>query len=175
MEQKLEEDNRLEKQIDGLVVDIENACLGPAAQLPEAISTALSKVPADTVAALSARAPSQDAYTRRLLHADVKGRFSVVALTWLQGQCTPVHAHYTWCAYRVVQGALQEEQYIYESASQNARLAGVISRHVGDTAYGHGGFDQIHKLGNVGAETAVSLHVYGIDGQRVATHVNRLI
>ncbi|CPM31457.1 Predicted metal-dependent enzyme of the double-stranded beta helix superfamily [Bordetella pertussis] len=36
------------------------------------------------------------------------------------------------------------------------------------------GLDAIHRLRNVGAGTAISLHVYGVEGDRVATHVNRI-
>jgi len=41
--------------------------------------------------------------------------------------------------------------------------------------FAHAGLDQIHRLGNSGAETAISIHVYGVDAARVRTHVNRVV
>jgi hypothetical protein len=33
--------------------------------------------------------------------------------------------------------------------------------------------DFIHRLGNEHPQTAVSIHVYGIDSARISSHVNR--
>jgi hypothetical protein len=33
----------------------------------------------------------------------------------------------------------------------------------------------VHRIGNAGGETAVSLHVYGVGAARVATGVNRVL
>ena len=37
------------------------------------------------------------------------------------------------------------------------------------------GLDQIHKLGNPGTRPAISIHVYGVERDRIATHVNRAV
>ncbi|CFN76514.1 Predicted metal-dependent enzyme of the double-stranded beta helix superfamily [Bordetella pertussis] len=97
-----------------------------------------------------------------------------MALAWQPGQCTPVHGHFTWCAYAVLRGAMQEEQYDWDAAGQCALATRVVARAPGDCVASLAGLDAIHRLRNVGAGTAISLHVYGVEGDRVATHVNRI-
>ncbi len=98
-----------------------------------------------------------------------------MALGWAAGQCTPVHGHYTWCAYHVVAGALREQRF--------ARVAGVPGRvelheevpcPAGSSGQGHAGLELAHRLCHESGEPAVSIHVYGIDAGRIASHVNRL-
>jgi len=50
-----------------------------------------------------------------------------------------------------------------------------VHRHVGYCTFGHAGLDQIHRLGNAGVRPAISLHIYGVDGDRIRTHVNRMV
>src|SRR5690606_34853383 len=88
--------------LERLAAAIEAACAGPAAGLPVAVEQALCRHgAAEGLLVPRQRVGSVAGYARHLLYADAKGRFSVVALVWQPGQRTPVHAHYTWCAYRV--------------------------------------------------------------------------
>lgn len=154
---------------------IESACAGPAAEVPAAVAQALCRYgePGDLLLPQQ-REGSAGGYMRHLLYADAKGRFSVVALVWQAGQRTPVHAHYTWCAYRVAEGELREERFGWNAAAGRAEPSETVVRAAGDTSCGHAGYDQIHRLGNDGGAPAISIHVYGIDADRVSTHVNRL-
>lgn len=149
--------------------------MGPAGDVPTAVAHALRRYGgAPGLLKAEHRIGTAAGYARHLLYADAKGRFSVVALVWLPGQYSPVHAHYTWCAYRVVEGALQEERYRWNAQAGRAEPVETMVRTAGDTVCGHPGREQIHRLGNGGVEPAISIHVYGIDADRVATHVNWL-
>src|SRR5215211_5331347 len=56
-----------------------------------------------------------DGYRSHLLHAEPDGSFSIVALTWLPGQETPIHDHVTWCVFGVIQGVEYEELYTLDA------------------------------------------------------------
>ncbi|MYN13939.1 cysteine dioxygenase [Pusillimonas sp. TS35] len=170
------EDVETSSLLRGLVERVEAACMGAVASLPAEVGGALIECSAaGSLLRPEHRIGSASSYTRHILHADPKGRFAIVALVWQPGQYTLVHGHYTWCAYCVVQGSLQEELYAYDRVTQQAQLTRTVDRSVGACGYGHGGTEQIHRLGNGGNEPAVSIHIYGVDGERVSTHVNRLV
>ncbi|HYG41648.1 MAG TPA: cysteine dioxygenase family protein [Bordetella sp.] len=114
-------------------------------------------------------------YTRHVLYADPQGLFTVVALVWRTGQLSPIHGHHTWCSYKVLAGEIEEEHFAWDRHAGCARYQGKVSKLAGDTAASHAGLDQIHRLRNAGAATAISVHVYGVEGARVATHVNRVV
>jgi hypothetical protein len=50
-----------------------------------------------------------------------------------------------------------------------------VERNAGYTCFGYAGVDAIHGLGNRSSAAAISVHVYGVDAPRVATHVNRIL
>jgi len=155
---------------------IATACAGPMDALQDDVLTAL-RTWACRPRLLS---PEQmqgraDGYARHLLHADPSGRFAVVSIVWRPGQCTPIHAHYTWCGYAVVAGSLHEESYAWTHTLGAVRSAGRADRSAGYACFGHAGVDAVHRLGNRTDAEAVSVHVYGVDAPRVATHVNRIV
>jgi len=119
-------------------------------------------------------AGSAERYTRHVLYAHPAGLFTVVALVWRPGQMTPVHGHYTWCSYVILQGSMTEDHYVWDRTARRAVLAGQVSRDEGDTAGSHAGLENIHRLRNTSEDVAVSIHVYGVDAPRVTTHVNRI-
>jgi predicted metal-dependent enzyme (double-stranded beta helix superfamily) len=112
-----------------------------------------------------------DGYRSHLLHAERDGRFSIVALVWLPGQVTPVHDHLTWCVFGVIQGAEREERFEVE----DGRLvpAGAAVNRCGDVSAAAPPGD-IHRVRNVGEETAISIHVYGTDVSRMGSSVRRV-
>lgn len=118
---------------------------------------------------------SPDHYTRHLVHADPFERFSIMVLVWRPGQHSPVHGHRTWCAYRVLRGTLSERHYRWNPASRTAEQTGAVPRAVGDTFSVPAGLRHIHALGNDGDTVAVSLHIYGVEQDRIATGVNLLV
>lgn len=171
-------DSMLDQHAGGLSASIQEACLGEADLVPYRVRQALNQAlnPAVTerlVSQVLAMPSSTQTYTRHVLHADPLGMFTVVALRWEEGQASPVHAHYTWCAYRVLQGALVEGHFEWDRSVEQAYLFNRVARAAGQSVCGHGGMDFIHRLGNEQAQTAVSVHVYGIDAARISTHVNR--
>ncbi|XQM35208.1 Cysteine dioxygenase type I [Cupriavidus sp. H19C3] len=114
-------------------------------------------------------------YTRHLLHGDPFGRFSVMLLVWRPGQTSPVHGHRAWCAYRVLRGNMTERHYRWDPATRRASLANAVPRAAGDTFSVPAGLRHIHALANTGDEVAVTLHVYGVEAQHIATGVNLLV
>ena len=114
-------------------------------------------------------------YRRHLLAADPHGRYAIAALVWLPQQASPVHAHHTWCGYAVLDGSLNETIFEWNGARQCASAARTQARNRGAVSFARGGRGAIHRLGNGTLAPAVSLHVYGVAGARIATHVNDIV
>lgn len=111
-------------------------------------------------------------YCCHLLHSEPDGSFSVVALVWRPGQATPIHDHVTWCVYGVIQGAEHEQRYLLRDDDW-LEEAGTSVNDVGDVA-GLAPPGDIHRVGCHGAQTAISLHIYGTDFSRLGTSVRRV-
>lgn len=121
------------------------------------------------------RGAERDCYARHVLYSDPTGRFTIVSIVWGAGQFSPIHGHHTWCAYAVHRNTLQETLYSWDDARRAARPISTAIRTPGYSCFAHSGLDQIHKLGNCGPEPAISVHVYGVEPARVATHVNAIV
>src|SRR5215216_2662006 len=139
--------------------------------LVEAIRGAV-RVGDDRADTAEQRCGDADGYRSHVLHAERDGTFSIVALTWLPGQETPIHDHVTWCVFGVIQGIEYEELYtldeergcLVEAGSDVNRLGGVS---------GFAPPGDIHRVRNVGECTAISIHVYGTDLSRIGSSVRR--
>jgi predicted metal-dependent enzyme (double-stranded beta helix superfamily) len=135
------------------------------------------------VAALRGRLPGPDlltpaqlagdpgGYRTHLVHAEPDGSFSIVVMVWLPGQATAIHDHLSWCCTAVLDGSEYEEVYALrgdhlEVVARNANPVGTVS--------GFAPPGDIHQVRNIGATTAVSLHVYGTDISRVGSSVRRV-
>ena len=179
----LSRQSRLDQLLPGCSELLSQACREVADLVPyrvrQALNQALTPALTTTIAASLLTLPrAEHTYTRHVLHADPKGRYTVAALIWEAGHFSPVHAHFTWCAYRVLSGALRETHYAWDQAAGHAYPLNHIERIAGHSACSHAGLDFIHQLGHAGqegAQPAVSLHVYGIDSERIGTHVNRAL
>ncbi|HKT17405.1 MAG TPA: cysteine dioxygenase family protein [Stellaceae bacterium] len=159
-----------------LAAAVTDACEGPAIAMGERIVVSLRTAAADPgLLTASQRHPRDGGYARHLLYADPKGRFSILSLVWGGGQFSPAHAHYTWCAYAVQSGELVETAYEFDRRLGRAHMSSTAKRRAGEGCFSHAGLEDIHRLGNSEATAAVSIHVYGVDGARVATHVNRIV
>ncbi|MEJ3653071.1 cysteine dioxygenase family protein [Actinomycetes bacterium KLBMP 9759] len=93
-----------------------------------------------------------------LLHAERD--LSVLALVWLPGQVTSIHDHLCWCVVHVAHRTVRETRFRVEGAGltttgSRPRAAGATSVLVPP--------DDIHRIGNDTLDTAVTLHVYGMD------------
>ena len=170
----------LDRVVPGLPAALETACLSEPDLVPDRMRQAIGqqlgrRAVVDLTAAVLALPRSTQSYTRHVLHADPLGRFTVVGLVWGSQQYSPIHAHYAWCAYRILAGELTEGFYQWDSSQRHAYLMTQFTREPGYSACGHAGLEFIHRLGNRATEPAVSIHVYGIDEGRIGTHVNRVL
>ena len=91
------------------------------------------------------------------------------ALVWRPRQMSPVHGHQTWCAFGVHRGWLAETLF---SSGPVAR--GCVQRWVGDVGHAGADPDSVHRLANLGTETAISIHVYGAPYDRRGEQVNQV-
>ena len=121
------------------------------------------------------REGSADNYRRHLLAADPQGRYAIAALVWFPHQASPVHAHHTWCGYAVLDGTLSETVFEWNGAEHCASATRTQARNRGAVSFVRGGRGGIHRLGNSSDAPAVSLHIYGVAGAQIATHVNDIV
>jgi 3-mercaptopropionate dioxygenase len=111
-------------------------------------------------------------YRCHLLHAEPGGAFSVVAMVWRPGQSTPIHDHVTWCVTGVIQGTEHEERYRLSSDGW-LEQDGTADSSTGDVAALAPPGD-IHRVLNLGSDTAISLHIYGTDVSRLGSSIRRV-
>ncbi|MFM0383539.1 cysteine dioxygenase family protein [Paraburkholderia dipogonis] len=121
------------------------------------------------------REGSAENYRRHLLAADPHGRYAIAALVWLPHQASPVHAHHTWCGYAVLDGTLSETVFEWNGAQHCASATRTEARNTRAVSFVRGGRGGIHRLGNCSDAPAVSLHIYGVAGAQIATHVNDIV
>ena len=165
-----------------LLANIASA-LGPAGDE----QTALARIPAILDEALRCkdlltpeqRTGSVDSYTRHLIHADPKGRFSVLSIVWMPGQVSPIHGHNAWGVVGVQSGRVENASYQVRCQAPGEQ-AGYCCVPTGSRCAGAGfvvatpaGDDGAHRLGNPFAETACTIHVYGMDLSLQPTGINR--
>jgi predicted metal-dependent enzyme (double-stranded beta helix superfamily) len=159
-----------------LMAEIGEACDGPADVMGAAVMAALRTAAAvPNLLSDALRAPRVGCYARHTIAADPGGRFTLLSIVWGPGQFSPPHAHDTWCAYAVMENPLTETLFDFDAASAKAIPSKTAQRDPGYACFAPAGLEQIHRLGNAGGVSAISLHVYGVEGSRVGTHVNRLI
>jgi predicted metal-dependent enzyme (double-stranded beta helix superfamily) len=110
-------------------------------------------------------APSPESYRQYLLYCDPLERFSVVSFVWMPGHRTPIHDHTVWGLVGVMRGEEMCEEFspsIKKTNAHKVRPGEVdrVSPSIGD----------IHVVSNAGAQTAVSIHVYGANIGAVRRH-----
>ncbi|WP_321963928.1 cysteine dioxygenase family protein [Paraburkholderia sp. J7] len=158
-----------------------DACATPAdpsrcARFALGMRAALTLALADPALVTSAqREGSADKYRRHLIATDSRGRYTVAALVWQPGQASPIHAHHTWCGYAVLDGTLTETLYKWDDVRQGADVVRSHPRASGAVSFGGRGRTSIHRLSNGSAAQAVSLHVYGVAAEHIATQVNDVL
>ena len=108
-------------------------------------------------------------YARNKIYVDENDVMSLFALVWLPGQWTPIHDHGTWGVAGVLEGTLEERNFIRtdtqsREATNNVELArgGVILLAPGAVTSFVPNPDHIHITGNADPrQRVVSLHLYG--------------
>jgi 3-mercaptopropionate dioxygenase len=107
-------------------------------------------------------------YTRNLIYDAPDASLSLYALVWQPGQWTPVHDHGSWGVVGIVEGVLEERNYVRLGPHREAD-EGIELVRGGVILLGHGAVtsfvpnpDHIHITGvPEGRPRAVSLHLYG--------------
>jgi predicted metal-dependent enzyme (double-stranded beta helix superfamily) len=107
-------------------------------------------------------------YARNAIHLAPDGGLSLFALVWLPGQWTPVHDHGSWGVVGVLEGVLEERNYmsadgdIARDSGIRLKRGGVILLRAGSITSFVPNPDHIHMTGVPETRTrAVSLHLYG--------------
>lgn len=165
----------LSPELEQLAAEIRDALRLPVASQGDRIRGALGRaVAAPGLIAPQHTCPDRDCYARHVLHADPGGQFTILALAWGPGQASPVHAHTTWCAYAVRSAALTETLFAFDIDGGSALAKTTHERCAGYACHAPAGLERGHRLVNGGHETAVSIHVYGVGADRIATGVNKV-
>ncbi|OHC30941.1 MAG: cysteine dioxygenase [Pseudomonadales bacterium RIFCSPLOWO2_12_59_9] len=107
-------------------------------------------------------------YARNLVYNAPDASFSLYVLVWLPGQWTPVHDHGSWGVVGVIEGVLEERNYVRISSDTGAD-EGIELARGGVLLLGRGAVtsfvpnpDHIHVTGVPSDRPrAVSLHLYG--------------
>jgi predicted metal-dependent enzyme (double-stranded beta helix superfamily) len=129
-------------------------------------------LPSAEILSAEQRRGHADGYRSHVLHAEPDGSFSIVALVWRPGQVTQIHDHVTWCVFGVIQGVEHEELFTLDENQEVLVEAGSSTNEAGDVT-GFAPPGDIHRVRNVGADTAISIHVYGTDVGRIGSSVRR--
>jgi predicted metal-dependent enzyme (double-stranded beta helix superfamily) len=131
------------------------------------------RLPPASILSDAQRAGSPAGAVGHTLHVEPDGSFSVIALVWRPGQVTRVHDHVTWCVFAVLEGEPVEELFALDDAAAALIPIGREACPAGTVSGGAPPGD-IHRVGNPGARTAISLHVYGTDVSRIGSSVRRV-
>src|SRR5689334_1878050 len=120
-----------------LAADITAACGRPLTAMGECIKAALAR----TVREPDLLTPDQrllqsDCYTRHVLHSDMAGRFTILAIVWGPGQLSPAHAHHTWCGYAVYDKPLEEQLFRFNPEQSQAEFVRTEPRVPGYSCFG---------------------------------------
>jgi len=162
--------------IEVLAAEISAAWFEAPRDMAERVKAALRRAAADPdLLTAEQRQASAERYARHVIYSDPSGRFTILAIVWGPGQFSPPHAHHTWCAYAVQSGPLEETLFAWNAAEDKAVPLSTEVRNAGYGCYAGPGLDQIHRLGNSGDRPAISIHVYGVEQERISTHVNRMV
>src|SRR3712207_4743058 len=157
---------RPEGRLSPLVAAIRTAVEGRAgwAETAQLVADGLRRhLPTPDVLTAEQRLGSPDGYRSHTLHVEPDGSFSIVALVWRPGQLTRVHDHITWCALGVIHGVEHEQLF-----DADLNPTGHSDNHVGHVS-GFAPPGDIHRIHNTGAETAISIHIYGTDITRIGS------
>ena len=121
------------------------------------------------------RRPGTDSYRQHLLHVSPDRRLSVVALVWLPGQRTAIHDHVSWCIVGVYRGVEREErvEVVESGRGRHLRPAGTVYAPRGHVETLIPPDGDIHAVTAAGGETAISIHVYGADIERLGSSIHR--
>jgi predicted metal-dependent enzyme (double-stranded beta helix superfamily) len=160
-------------ELEALAAAIRVAVAGDpdADRTAQRVAAALRRqLPSPDALTAEQRIGDPDSYRSHVLHVEPDGSFSIVALVWRPGQTTPIHDHVTWCVFGVIQGIEYEELFTLDG--DVLVPAGTSMNRTGEVS-GFAPPGDIHRVRNVGAHTAISIHVYGTDVAKIGSSVRR--
>ena len=116
----------------------------------------------------SHRTPDPAKYARNPVYSCPESSLSLFAMVWEPGQWTPVHDHGTWGVVGVVDGVLEERNFIRVDDQQRSD-SGIVLRRGGNSLLTPGTVttfvpnpDHIHRTGVPRSRgRTVTLHLYG--------------
>jgi predicted metal-dependent enzyme (double-stranded beta helix superfamily) len=153
---------------------LDAALTGPAAEFATRLNDALHlSVASRDWLPPAQMTPDDRQYARHVVYADPEGRYTVVAIVWAKGQCSPVHSHHTWCGVAVYRGIIEETFFRGPDSANPPAPVNTITRNVGSLSLdlqGHG----IHQIANRSQDVAVSIHIYGVAEGGISSRVNRV-
>lgn len=159
---------------EAMIAQVIAAATDPAPGKPKRVAEAISAGLFDSNLLSGFDCPGcPDRYVRHLLYACPQGSFSLMALVWMPGQASPLHAHRAWCALGVHSGALTES-FFTPRADGTAAWVSDHKREPGDLSFGAADEGAIHCLANRSAKPAISIHAYGLSPIRLCNDLNRL-
>ena len=102
--------------------------------------------------------------------------FSVLAIIWPAGIYSPIHDHQTWCAFGVLEGAIQENHYQVVDNEEDCRKAELIDSiwHPQGSVAFMSSKKNIHCMHNPGSSPAISIHVYGGNSTKLGANVDKI-
>ncbi|WP_262695828.1 cysteine dioxygenase family protein [Kordiimonas aquimaris] len=119
---------------------------------------------------------NENGYSRHMIYADPAGRFSIIAVKWMPGACTPVHGHNAWGCVGVVNGEIGCETYEHKNGGcpegyepeKELDVTDLVS--TGKIIAGPGKVASvepdpcgIHRIFNPTNAPATTLHIYGMN------------
>lgn len=159
--------------LDAMIHSIADALRRPGPDPAASVADLLGLFAADPLLLAGRACPCREqTYIRHLLHEDAEAGWAIAALVWRPGQMSPVHAHRAWCAVGVHRGILTETFY---APGEPPTPTASLLRRPGDTSHGAAREDAIHRLANLGTETAISIHAYGLPYARFCTDLNTVL
>lgn len=162
--------------LDTMVAEIRAVLAAGPAEPSAAVAEVLGAYAADPMLLAGRDCPCRaETYIRHLLHEETEGGWAVAALVWRPGQMSPVHGHHVWCAVGFHRGILTETFYEPAGPGLPPTPCGTVLRRPGDVTCGPSAPDTIHRLANLGTETAVSIHAYGLPYARFCSDLNRIL
>lgn len=94
--------------------------------------------------------------------------FELVVICWLPNQASSIHDHgRSYCLYVVVEGEMQEEMFVVNSAGRPRRQAARCYRRGEITIAGPA---DIHRIANTGGSDLVTVHLYSPPLDAAVTH-----
>lgn len=115
--------------------------------------------------------PHPEFYRQYLLHADPRGRFSVVSFVWGPAQGTPIHDHTVWGLVGVLRGAELSQRFTADGVAPPVPVGAPERLEEGAVEAVSPAVGDVHRVRNACERVSVSIHLYGADIGQVRRHV----